>query len=1610
MNRNNNPYQYTPPSTNRRTSTSNLNAHLLYYDSRTRQQSNNPYTYSPYVNMFDSRTRRISSQSPQIYEPAIHQQFPTYNASSLFDAENPELNHDLFTSPTFSTHHSPQVQLPTMHRRSYVPPVYSTPSTTNIFNEEHLLENNNNRFSLFDHETSSSHYTSIPFREVTKDSIASRMDAGNEMRLRLLNDIERSITDLDKELESLENNRSRYSTVNLRHTAPQPTRFSSIIELDILEDDTNRQTPILGKFTHSAVLSQSNNNQNKPSLSQPTSAKDNLSLTDSQLWPQKQKRAYEVIPRFTGEFKTSRQSSSTNNNMPVVIEAERRENQLVPVESSSSANNRNERIINDDNNDQQIENDLSILKKDSYKTDHSPIKENLISNEERPSGTQIYHYGPEIEEIEILVHHPENIDIYETNIESFNNNEGNDLELLTIDQFLRDRSSSPRSRVMLTAHMYGGGSATLENETEDILDEIYDVARSLINSPLTDLADVKDLYLENLEKLILIGTTEEPKHENHGISALVIEPSNNEILLNTPAKKDLKDDSLSISSAKTVDKIQNPSIKLLPPLVVPVDNVEQVHETKPVTPSNTIPVQQPYFFSDFGNDDEDIISLDTNNFINNPDLTGMDGGMGGQSDYFSSSSNNALILPQGEEVEERNNFSTIQQQFKRNNTTLNAHEEEKKETDENMRSSVTTAFKNNHYTADDDENILIANSKQDRTLKPQSATSYVKLETMVMEKDTQSYAQNLQQSMTDQDLTFTRSSSRPLSSRSCKESPNQEKQVFSRHTSSKSHHPRSQSSAIKSPLAHEKSLLDMRPSLTSQEKRNSAELNLVDSLKNESAQDIRLNSPATTRTSHVTNTNAKEASPSPLDERQRSRKNSSNVHSSLRQSEKRLSSSVQNSERLNSSTADRALKGDDLNTSSVSHTTPEPISKHASATSSRLKSRSRVDDDSQFTRQNSNVHENKNNFQNASPLERKYSHNSLMSENEQNNNQTIANLLKNIPLSHENNPSVERTQSTVSNSSLPVPRTIKEEEFELVNSANNSLAPSRNQSPTIINRRKYSIMSNSPGDSGDAATLPVNNTILLQTTTDENTTTTTVTIFAQQNRKSTIEQTVSIAPKHIQKEQIPLEIESEGKTSPLLSPTARKTKKKSNKSPHSTIRQNDEKNISTPSQRYTPSKTEHSHPPSTSSLNSLEDNLDVQPERLVKSTGSNSPLNKIRPLEIQSSPPSEKSISTSSDQVRQVSSLIRDDILLNSDILKSVQRQTKSSNDDEDEQTSLSSPQLEDNNQNYVFYSEKLTKPKLHSQSSNQYHDTPISSPTTDHDGNNSDTGSWDNNFQQHIVPPKKKLKIKKKSITKVKLKPKLIVEEKEKLTEESVQKEESTPQLFGRLWCLPDGTPTVFNESLQWNAQSKLKSYSFENIYYEPYRREFKIFNRTPRWNSESKLAEVTRDHVNITPRQHDPQLSLIQQEQLQQQRQQQQQAQTEKKIYDAQNGWHAEPKLKQIFYGNASYSLRPSDNIIFDEKPIWRAQPKLKTTTWDNIHYQPQQSKIQIYHKSVHWDSEAKIRTRSPSYPSRTQMRQVQIFDEKAHWDTEAKVQCWSEIDLKKQAHPKKLLFTMS
>ncbi|CAF3470743.1 unnamed protein product [Rotaria sp. Silwood1] len=247
-------------------------------------------------------------------------------------------------------------------------------------------------------------------------------------------------------------------------------------------------------------------------------------------------------------------------------------------------------------------------------------------------------------------------------------------------------------------------------------------------------------------------------------------------------------------------------------------------------------------------------------------------------------------------------------------------------------------------------------------------------------------------------------------------------------------------------------------------------------------------------------------------------------------------------------------------------------------------------------------------------------------------------------------------------------------------------------------------------------------------------------------------------------------------------------------------------------------------------------------------------------------------------------------------------------------------------------------------------------------------------NVEENKFVKRKKFKIKKP-------KPRPVISIEDQTDDEQQQPiqsaKEPAPQLFGRLWCLPDGSPTVFHESLAWNVASKLRSYSYENLNFEPHRSEFKIFNKKPKWNSESKLAELRKEHPH---RQHIASTNLL------------------PIIPD-----RGEP----YFYQQSS--LEPGmERKIFNEKPVWTGKSKIKDTTWQNINYQPKKSKVQIFHKSVHWNSEPKIRTRSPStiYPSRTSMSNVQIFDQKLNWDSQAKVHCWSEIDLR-QLTKKKAIF---
>ncbi|CAF2050728.1 unnamed protein product [Rotaria magnacalcarata] len=248
-------------------------------------------------------------------------------------------------------------------------------------------------------------------------------------------------------------------------------------------------------------------------------------------------------------------------------------------------------------------------------------------------------------------------------------------------------------------------------------------------------------------------------------------------------------------------------------------------------------------------------------------------------------------------------------------------------------------------------------------------------------------------------------------------------------------------------------------------------------------------------------------------------------------------------------------------------------------------------------------------------------------------------------------------------------------------------------------------------------------------------------------------------------------------------------------------------------------------------------------------------------------------------------------------------------------------------------------------------------------------------------------------------------------------QLKEPAPQLFGRLWCLPDGSPTVFHESLEWNVASKLRSYSYENLNYEPHRSEFKIFNKKPKWQSESKLADLMKEQPRflrpqtLVPNNMLPMIPDRGKPYSYQQRSNLEDG-MERKIFDIQtNIQQSGTRFPNNFPENMSYrshGSRLSDVPIFNEKLAWLKQSKLKDTTWKNINYQPKKSKVQIFNKTVRWNGESKVRTRSPSsvYPAGGSMSNVQIFDEKLNWDAQAKVHCWSEIDLR-QLTKKKAIF---
>ncbi|CAF3601330.1 unnamed protein product [Rotaria sordida] len=198
-------------------------------------------------------------------------------------------------------------------------------------------------------------------------------------------------------------------------------------------------------------------------------------------------------------------------------------------------------------------------------------------------------------------------------------------------------------------------------------------------------------------------------------------------------------------------------------------------------------------------------------------------------------------------------------------------------------------------------------------------------------------------------------------------------------------------------------------------------------------------------------------------------------------------------------------------------------------------------------------------------------------------------------------------------------------------------------------------------------------------------------------------------------------------------------------------------------------------------------------------------------------------------------------------------------------------------------------------------------------------------------------------------------------------------PQLFGRLWCPPDGHPKIFHETLQWNVQSKIKSYSYENLHHKPHQNHFKIFDKKPKWHSESKLPQIIKinphrqilmETISLLSSLDDNNLYTNDQESA-----------IETKIFDI-NSHHQQ---QQNYSDNISFDSQQSTKLIFHKKLLWRKKSKLKDIIWENKDYQPKQSQIKIFHHAVHWKKESKLR-----------------ITRLINWDIQEKTKHWSDIDL--------------
>jgi hypothetical protein len=319
----------------------------------------------------------------------------------------------------------------------------------------------------------------------------------------------------------------------------------------------------------------------QPSQTSAHSTTNERNSSNSQMWPNKPKRVYEVIPRLTSESKkTSRQSS---------VGGQHEQIKITEIQSPQSPSGTMEKNM-------------------SQKSANLQLRGQ-------------YHYGPEAEEIVILSNDPENID-HQSALDD--TREAGLYETLNTDQFLRTQSTAPHSRATIFVPEYSGDSQIGFHElTEDLIpnDKIdTNIARSSTATSSHELTSMKEINIQDTESLI--QTAPEAR----------IEP---EVKPRIASRSTITPDELYHETETDLTNQNNPIISKAvkhsrPATTTPIatdDSQEKSSSSQleiydsnaivPVPTDNNVSGLVAYFFSDYGNEgegEEDLIPIDQNNF------------------------------------------------------------------------------------------------------------------------------------------------------------------------------------------------------------------------------------------------------------------------------------------------------------------------------------------------------------------------------------------------------------------------------------------------------------------------------------------------------------------------------------------------------------------------------------------------------------------------------------------------------------------------------------------------------------------------------------------------------------------------------------------------------------------------------------------------------------------------------------------------------------------------------------------------------------------------------------------------------------------------------------